>query len=101
MPATLTVSRTSEKDIKMRDLYVSVDEGPERTLLFDRATTFELPAGEHRLEITNRLYSKDATVSLGEGEEVRFLAANVWAGGIFAWVFVVLTGAYKVTLERL
>lgn len=100
MPAKLTVARTSERDIKMRDLYVRVD-GEERNILFGRSTTYELAPGEHQLEVTNTLYTKTETVELREGEEARFLAANVWAGGIFAWIVVILTGAYKVTLERL
>lgn len=100
MSSTLTVTRTSEKDIKMRDLYVTVDGGEERTLLFGGSTTFALAAGEHRVEVTNRLYTKDETVAIGESDDARFLAANVWAGGIFAWALVILTGAYKITLER-
>lgn len=100
MAATVTVSRTSGRDIKMRDLYVTVD-GEQRNVLFGRATTFEVTSGEHRLEITNTLYTKGETLVLAEGEEARFLAANVWAGGVFTWAVVILTGAYKVTLERL
>ena len=100
MAATLTLARTSEKDIKMRDLYVSIDGGAERTVLFNGTTSFDLAPGEHTLHVTNRLYTKEETVTLTDGETARFLAANVWAGGIFAWALVILTGAYKVTLER-
>ena len=100
MPAKVTLIRTSERDIKMRDLYVTLDEEPERTVLYGRATTFEVAPGEHRLKITNRLYSKTETFTLAEGEEVRFRGANVWMGGPFAWMLVALTSAYKVTLER-
>ena len=101
MSATIVVSRTSERDIKMRDLYVSVDGGPERTILFGDFTAFEVEPGEHTVKVDNRLYAKELSVTLGESEEVRFLGSNVWAGGIFAWALVILTGAYKVTLERI
>ena len=84
----------------MRDLYVKLD-GEERNVLFGRSTTYEVAPGEHLLEVTNTLYTRTETITLQEGEEARFLTANIWSGGIFAWLVVALSGAYKVTLERI
>ena len=85
----------------MRDLYVSIDGGPEKTVLFGDFARFEVEPGDHTVKVDNRLYAKDLAVTVTEGEEARFLGSNVWAGGIFAWALVILTGAYKVTLERI
>lgn len=98
----LVVERRASDDIGMRDLYVIVDELPEETLLFNQSLTLDLPPGEHRVKITNRLFSKVETFLLGEGQTVRFSAANVGATSLFAPLMIVSgTGAYKVALKRI
>lgn len=97
---TVTLARTSPRDIGARDLYVRLDEEPERTVLYGEETVFDVPPGEHSLKITNRLYSRSETFMLAEGESVRFLGANIPAGGIFAFIVFSMTFAYKVMLQR-
>lgn len=98
---TVTLTRTSSRDIGARDLYVRLDEEPERTVLHGEETTFDVAPGEHTLRITNRLYSKSETFTLGDGETARFMGANVPAGGIFAFIVFSMTFAYKVKLDRI
>jgi hypothetical protein len=85
----------------MRDLYVLIDDLPEQTMSHGDIIRLPLPAGEHRIKVTNRLFSKVETFHLDEGETVRFMASNKAMGGLFS-VMVVIggTGAYTVTLER-
>lgn len=54
----LIVERRDASDIGMRDLYVIVDELPEETLLYGGSLELPLPPGEHRVKVTNRLFSR-------------------------------------------
>jgi hypothetical protein len=100
--AELIVTRTSPKDIGIRDLYVQLDDHPEYTLKNTQALKVPLPAGKHRLRITNRLFAKVEEFELQEGEKATFEVANVRAGLLFAPLMVIGgTGAYKVAIERL
>lgn len=97
----LTVHRDSEADIKMRDLYVVIDDDPEVTLLFGGGLTAELAPGTHRLKITNRLFNKEAEFEVAEGGDVDFQVANIPGGCLFAPLIVLGgAGAYRVALTR-
>jgi hypothetical protein len=98
---TLTVARNAPDDIKMRDLYVSVDELPEWTLPYEATRSVELSPGEHRIKITNRLFSQSVTFSLTSGQAANFRVANIPAGALFAPLMIIGgMGGYKVRIER-
>ena len=98
---TLTVVRNSPDDIKMRDLYVSVDELPEWNLQFADTRSIQLSPGEHRVKITNRLFSKSETFTLAAGQTTSFRVANIPSGPLFAPLMVIGgMGGYKVRIER-
>lgn len=98
----LIVDRTDHDDIGIRDLYVLVDDQEERTVLHGKSLTIDLAPGEHRIKITNRLFSKAEEFTVREGQSVRYATANVAAGGgLFAPLMMISgTGAYKVRLKR-
>jgi hypothetical protein len=97
----LVVERTAEDDIKMRDLYVLVDDEPERTVHFGKSLEYELEPGDHRIKITNRLFTKAENFTVAPGQTVRYSATNVAGGGLFAPLMLIGgTGAYKVRLTR-
>lgn len=100
--ARLIVDRTSGDDIGIRDLYVLVDDLEERTVHYGKSLQYDIPPGDHRIKITNRLYSKVENFTVAEGQAVRFSAANVPAsGGLFGPLMMISgTGAYKVRLTR-
>lgn len=99
---SVVLLRTSLKDIKMRDLYVQVDDRREITLLFDEWVELQLDPGEHRIKITNRLFTKRAAFDLAAGETIRFEVANVPGSLLFAPLLIISgTGAYKVALRKL
>lgn len=85
----------------MRDLYVTVDGGEERTLLYGGTTEFAAAPGEHRVSVSNRLRTQGAVFTVEAGETARFVGGNVFSGGCFAPLVLLLTTAYGVTLERL
>ena len=97
----IVVDRNSRRDIKMRDLYVTVDNLAEDTLLFGETLEIPLNPGEHRVKVTNRVYSKSVAFSIGQGETVRFSAANIPSRGVLS-LFMVFSGTvpYKVSIER-
>lgn len=100
--ARLIVDRTAGDDIGIRDLYVLVDDLEERTVKFGKSLEYDIPAGEHRIKITNRLFSKAENFTIAEGQAIRFSASNVPAnGGLFGPLMMISgTGAYKVRLKR-
>lgn len=99
--ATLVIIRTADQDIKMRDLYIRVDDLPERTLQFGDRVSMPLAAGKHTVLGTNRLFKKLLTVELERGQTVTVQAANVPGGCLYIPLYIVSgTGGYRVTLER-
>jgi hypothetical protein len=72
----VVVRRTSDHDIKERELYVSVDGGPNHILRFGDAARIEVAPGRHRLRVHNTLYRKFAEFDVSPGQEVRFRATN-------------------------
>lgn len=100
MPGLLVIRRDSSTDIKVRDLYLHVDDAEEHNLLYGKSLELPLPPGEHTLAITNRLYTKRETFQLGDNETVTFQAANT-VSGCASIVFVAVgMGPYRVELSR-
>ena len=97
---TLSVSRNSPKDIKIRELHLLLDEVEIGNLGFGDSIERSIPAGEHRVTATNRLYSKSEDFAIGEEETVTFETANI-ASGCGGLMFIVVgMGPYKVRLRR-
>ena len=94
------IRRNSEADLKIRPVFVTVGDIPERTLLFGHEIEFDLPAGLHILRATNRLFSKKVSIQLAPGETATFRVANVAAGCLF--VFAIMSGAVacKLVVKR-
>lgn len=100
MASGISVHRTSDHDIKIRDLYVSVDGSPEENLAYGKSLERQLDQGEHVLTVTNRLYTKEARFDLQDGQTIEFEAANR-ASGCGAILFMVVgMGPYRVELRR-
>jgi len=84
----------------MRELFVQVDELPEASLKFGQSLELPLAEGTHLLKITNRLTTQRAEFTVRSEETVRFDAANVPAGALFAPLLALGAGGYKVSLKR-
>src|SRR5581483_4418036 len=79
--AVLTIHRTAPSDMQERELYVSVDGGPNTILRFGDSVTLRLIPGHHRLRVHNTLSRRHAAFDAAAGEEIRFRAANVRGKG--------------------
>jgi hypothetical protein len=74
--ARLTVSRTSDTDIRQRQVIVSVDDGPKTALAFGESVTIDVSPGDHTLKANNTLIWKRVPFAAVEGGHVRFRVAN-------------------------
>ena len=89
----LVVDRTMSTDIGIRDLYLRVDDWPEETLAFGESFEAPLEPGEHRIKVTNRLYSLTETFEIAAG--------NVPGKGLLTVLMAITgSGAYRVALVR-
>jgi hypothetical protein len=94
--------RLSERDIKMRDLYLQIDRSSEVNLRFGETVELQVDPGEHRLELTNRLYRTSVDFSIESDEHVEFEVANVKKPGLLnAIAFISGSVNYKPVIRRL
>jgi len=100
-PTMVSVQRTSPKDVKIRDLLVSIDDQPDENLSFDRSIDFPVAAGDHTIRVSNRLFSKIDHFTIASGESISYSVANI-PGGCFSILLILGgAGAYRVTLDRI
>jgi hypothetical protein len=78
---TITVHRRSSADMQERELYVSVDGGPNAILSFGDSVTIPVTPGHHRLRVHNTISRRRAEFEVAPGDQIRFSAANVRGKG--------------------
>ena len=99
-PARITVARKDAKDVRDRQIVVSVDGEPLGTLLFGEEVSREVEPGEHRLRAHNTLFWKTLTVTLAPGEHARFSTVNRAGMGTFSLLGLLGVGPLYMTFER-
>jgi hypothetical protein len=60
-----------------RELYVSVDGGPNSILTYGDSVTIPLEPGHHTLRVHTTISRRRAEFDVASGDQVRFSAANV------------------------
>ena len=99
--ATLTVERNSPADMQERELYVSVDGGPNAILRFPSSVTVPLSSGHHKIRVHNTISRRYAEFEAAPGDRIRFRAANV-RGKHFAMLAMFFgIGPMYTVLERI
>ena len=98
--ARITISRKDPKDVRDRQIVVSLDGEPLATLLFGHETTREVAPGEHRLRAHNTLFWKTLEVSIAPGEHARFSVVNRAGMGTFSLLGLLGVGPLYLTFER-
>jgi len=94
------ITRKSDSDIKMRDLYVKIDDGEERNVKFGTAIDVTVSVGAHTIHATNRLYKRQVDFELAKtGDLVEFEVVNT-AKGCAGVLFTMGFGPYQVELRR-
>jgi hypothetical protein len=100
-PAAVTVTRTSEEDVKTRQLVPSINGITLTTLLWGDSITCELEPGRHRLRVHNTLVWKTVDFSLAPGEQVFFEVVNRNGFGTLALTVLFGIGPLYVTVRRM
>src|ERR1700738_1848558 len=91
METKVTVQRTSAKDVRQRQLIVTLDDEPFATLMFGDSVTAAVEPGRHRLHIDNTWVWKNVEFTLEPGEHAVYQLIN--KAGRFTWWLVGLLGA--------
>jgi hypothetical protein len=86
----VTVARTDQKDIQIRQVYVRLDRGKSVALLYGESFTIEIQPGRHRLDVHNTLFWKRVTFHVEPGEHLEFTLIN--RGGRFTYPLIMLMG---------
>ena len=99
---TIRITRKSDRDIKIRDLFIQVEGEKEQNIKFGEVIEIPVPAGKVEMRATNRLYFRDASFEIGPDETVEFEVANVATKGpLSALMLITGTILYRVELKRL
>ena len=101
LPASVTITRTSESDYKSRQLIVSIDGARVATLLWGDSFTCELTPGPHRLRVSNTLVWKHMEFTLRPGEQAFFEAINRMGPGSIFVTMILGAGPLYVSLKRM
>jgi hypothetical protein len=101
LPASVTTTRTSERDVKTRQLIVWIDGEKVGTLLWGDSLKWDLAPGPHVLRVSNTLVWKTAKFTLGPGEQAYFEAVNRMGPGSVVMTMFFGAGPLYVTLERM
>lgn len=101
IPASLTVTRTSEEDFKQRQLIVWLDGERLATLLFGDSITRDLPPGPHRLRVSNTLVWKTVEFTLQPGEQAYFEVINRVGTVTYPMLLIFGVGPLYVTVNRM
>jgi hypothetical protein len=100
-PAAVTVTRTSDEDVKTRQLVPSIDGITLTTLLWGDSITCELEPGRHRLRVHNTLVWKTVDFVLAPGEQLFFEVVNRNGFGTLAMTVLFGIGPLYVSVRRM
>jgi hypothetical protein len=100
LPARITVSRNDQRDIRDRQIVLSLDGESLATLLFGDEVTREVPSGTHRIRAHNTLFWKTLEIDLAPGEHARFAVVNRAGTGTFSLLGLLGAGPLYLTFER-
>ena len=93
----VTLSRTHESDARLRQIIVTLDAEPQRTLMFGETFTVEVQPGQHLLKVNNTLFWKRVPFALEPGEHLEFVTIN--HPGRMALGFLTLMGVAPLYLK--
>ena len=98
--ARISISRKDPKDVRDRQIVVSLDGEPLATLLFGHEASREIAPGDHTLRAHNTLFWKTLEVSIAPGEHARFSVVNRAGMGTFSLLGLLGVGPLYLTFER-
>jgi hypothetical protein len=80
----VTISRTHQRDVGLRHVFVRLDDGPQIAIRFGQSLTETVDPGTHRLRVHNTLMRKTVNFAVEPGEHLEFILINycgpIWQG---------------------
>lgn len=98
--ARIVIARDGDRDIRIRSLDVFINDEFAADVAFGKSVTREVPAGAHKVKVSNRLFSREAVVELKPGETARFQVGNVM-GSLGVLLMGIGLPIYKVFIQQL
>ncbi len=98
--AHLIVTRTSERDARQRQVYVSLDGEQIAYLMFGDQIARALAPGRHTLKVNNTLVWKTVEFEAAPGEDVRFSIVNYTGRGFLTLIAVLGVSVLFLSVER-
>lgn len=99
-PARLLVTRSSERDVKNRQIFVSLDGNAVGDILFGEKIDRPLAPGPHRMRVHNTLFWKTLEFDAAPGETVHFETVNYAKKGFLHIVLLIGVAPLFLAVER-
>lgn len=100
-PTSVTITRTSEKDWKSRQLVVSIDGTTVGELLWGDSILCEVAPGPHTLRVHNTLVWRTVQFVAAPGEQIFYEAINEPGSSTYFLLPLFGIGPLYVRLERM
>jgi hypothetical protein len=97
--AHVTVARTLERDMGIREVRIWLDDELIATLRHKQSVTRQIAPGHHTVRAHNTLVGKSIEFDLLAGQHVRFTTSNRSGCGTFM-IFLLGAGPIYLSLER-
>ena len=98
--ARLVITRTSERDVRTRQIFVSLDGTSIGDLLFNERVERDIAPGAHRLRVHNTLFWKTIAFEAKPGETVHFQTVNYSGKGFLNLVLIIGVAPLFLAVER-
>lgn len=98
--ARLLITRTSERDVRQRQIFASLDGTALGDLVFGRQIATEIASGPHSLRVHNTLFWKTLDFEAAPGETVHFQTVNYAGKGFLNFVLIIGVAPLFLAVER-
>ena len=99
--ARLLITRSSERDVRTRQIFVSLDRASIGDLLFNDRLERDIEPGSHHVRIHNTLFWKTIYFDAKPGETVHFETVNYAGKGFLNLVLIIGVAPLFLAVERI
>ena len=99
-PARLLITRTSDRDVKNRQIFASLDGTGIGDILFKEKISREIAPGPHRLRIHNTLFWRTIDFEAAPGELIHYETINYAGRGFLAFALIIGVAPLFLAVER-
>ncbi len=99
--ARLLVTRGSERDVKNRQIFVSLDAKSIGDILFGEKLDKPIAPGRHRIRVHNTLFWKTIDFEAAPGETVHFETVNYAGKGFLHFVLIIGVAPLFLAVQRM